>query len=350
MRIACLNQDRGIAPGMKKGAAIHLVAMRRAFEALGTVVVAVDESDPQAARARLEESHAEEPLDLVYERYALGATTGARFASIPLVLEVNAPLAEEEERWRGRSTSDPEAERFVFEHAESVLAVSSEVARYSIDRGASPERVHVLGNGVDLERFQPRKERDPLRGSLVPEGRFALGFHGRLRPWHAFDRLVSATRELLMRGAPIHLVLVGEGAFERSLAGQIPQDRVTRIPWVEPEHVGSYVAAFDALPLTYASDAPCYFSPLKLTEAMACGVVPIVPDLGDLPMSVTDGVDGLVYGGRRASSLADAVWRLIEQPELHRRLSRSAIRTAEGRTWAQVAARVLMLMPKRLGR
>ncbi len=205
----------------------------------------------------------------------------------------------------------------------------------------------MLANGVDLELFQPRGEQDPLRPSLVPNGRFALGFHGRLRPWHGFDRLVSAARELLMRGAPIHLVLIGEGDFERSLAGQIPPSRVTRMPWVEHHEVGLYVAAFDALPLTYAPEATCYYSPLKLTEAMACGVVPIVPDLGDLSVLVTDGLDGLVYGRRRGISLADAIWRLIEEPELHRRLSRSAVQTAGARTWDRIAAYVLTLLSER---
>jgi len=345
VRIACLNQDPGIAPGRRKGAAVHLLSMRRAFESLGNEVLAVDESDPATARERLERAHAERPLDLVYERHALRATVGASFArerEVPLALEVNAPLAEEEERWRAApGRPDLDGERLVFSRADLVLAVSHQVARYAFARGARAESLHVFPNGVDLERFRPRPAGDALRSSLVPEGRFALGFHGRLRPWHGFERLVASTRELVDLGLPVHLVLVGEGDFDKDLAGRVPADSVTRVPWVDHDEVGRYVAAFDALPLSYPPDAPCYFSPLKLAEAMACGVVPLVPDLGDLSEAVRDGHDGIVYPARDPAALAQGIRRLIEDPAQAARLARGAVRSAQEKSWERIAAFVL---------
>jgi glycosyltransferase involved in cell wall biosynthesis len=347
VRIACLNQDAGIDPARKKGAAVHLAAMRKAFTASGAQVLPLDESDETRVLSALEAEHARAPLDLVYERYALGRDAGARFCrarGVDLVLEVNAPLAEEEARYRG-GKEDPdvqERERVLFGEAKLVIAVSSAVARYSIERGSRAERVHVRANGVDTQLFRPRAASDPVRARLVPEGRFALGFHGRLRPWHGFGLFARAAARLLELGEPIHLVLIGEGEFETPLAEAcIPAERVTRIPWVDHAAIGPYVASFDALPLTYDPSAPCYFSPLKLAEAMACGVVPVLPPLGDLGQAATDGVDALFYPAGDLTALVERLCRLRSDAHLRSRLARGAVENARQKSWKAIAEFVL---------
>jgi glycosyltransferase involved in cell wall biosynthesis len=346
MRVASINQDPGIAPHREKGAAVHLAAIREAFRARGADVVAIDEPDEEHLRARLEEAWREEPFALLYERYAVGKCGVAALArrwGVPLVLEVNAPLAEEAGRWRDVQEDDATRVRDaeLFATASLVLAVSREVADYSRRRGASASDVRVVPNAVDPGRFRPRQPDDPLRRRVVPEGRFAIGFHGRLRPWHGFDLLVRAVERLLEIGAPVQLVLVGRGDFAPLLAGRVPAERVTTVCWIPHEEVGRYVAAFDALPLTYPPELPFYFSPLKLREAMACAVVPVVPDLGDLSRAVRHGVDGLVYRAGDLSALVAALQRLIAEPGDKERFGREARLAAEATTWDDVVALVL---------
>lgn len=352
MRIVCLNQDAGIAPGRKKGAAVHLAAMREAFTVQGAAVVALDEADEARVDGRLAAMGA---IDLVYERYALGKSRGARYCrerGIPLVVEVNAPLADEETRYRGAAEAAEWGvrDRELFADAALVIAVSSEVAKYAIARGARPERTHVRANGVDTARFRPRPAGDPVRARLVPEGRFALGFHGRLRPWHGFGMFARAAERLLAEGAPIHLVLIGEGEFEKELEGRVPAERVTRIPWVEHHEIGPYVASFDVLPLTYDPDAPCYFSPLKLAEAMACGAVAVLPRLGDLENAATHEVDALFYPPGDLDALVSAIRALMEEPELRRRLSQGAVASAQEKSWNAIAAFVLRTVRDEIGK
>jgi len=343
MRIVCVNQDPGIGPGRKKGAAVHVVAMREAFRELGAEVLELDESDEDSVVRLLAGAGA---LDLVYERYALGRPAAARFArvhGVPLVLEVNAPLAEEAARYRGGAldAAVEQRDRELFGAAALVIAVSSEVARYAVLRGAPAERVHVFPNGVDVRRFRPRAAGDALRRELVPEGRFALGFHGRLRPWHGFTRFAAAAQRLLDEGQPLQLVLVGEGEFEAELAGRVPPERVTRVGWVDHAAIGPYVASFDALPLTYDPEAPCYFSPLKLAEAMACGVVPVLPELGDLARAATHDVDALFYAPGDLDALVAALRGLIVDPARRARLAQGAVASARRKSWSEIAAFVL---------
>lgn len=346
MRIACLNQDPGISPARAKGAAVHLREMRRAFQAWGAEVRQLDDPDAASARARLEAWLAEGPIDLVYERFSLSSEVGARFAAahgIPYVLEVNTPLTWEEERYRNGSVGAEilAREQRVFSSAACVVAVSTQVAEYARERGAAADRVHVFANGVDLERFRPRRAGDPLRTELVPGDRFALLFHGRLRPWHGFDRLVTATARALERGADLHVVTVGEGDFEGELSRGLPRDRWTRVGWVDHEDMPRHVAVGDGQVLSYPPDAPCYFSPLKLAEAMACGLVPIVPRLGDLETIVAHERNGLVYPASALDELVDAIVRLAGDAELRERLARGALETAEALSWKRIAGFVL---------
>lgn len=347
MKIAHVNQDRGIAPHEKKGAAIHLSVLRRAFAECGAAVRALDVPDPVRLAAALEAEHAIAPFDLVYERHARGALAGGEFArrrGVPLVLEVNAPLALEDELYRGRSAGADAGERALFASAARVLAVTPEVARYAVERGAAAERVVVCPNAVDSDRFRPRAADDPLRRALVPRGRFALGFHGRLRPWHNFALLVDAFALLLARGTDAHIVVVGEGAFEAHFAARVPVERVTLVGWKPHDETARHVACFDALALTYAADRPFYYSPLKLLEAMAVRAVPVVPRLSTLPEIVGEGTRGLVYPAGDAHALADALALLARDPERASRMADAARAYAEERSWRAVAEDVLQFI------
>jgi glycosyltransferase involved in cell wall biosynthesis len=347
VHVACLNQDRGIAPGGRKGAAVHVAAMREAFVRCGAQVTAVDDKDPGAVSLALGRAHAARPLDLLYERYALGCDAGARFATshgVPLVLEVNSPLIDEERRYRGLQDASAleRAEAGIYSAACVVLAVSSQVAQAVRARGVPARRVLVRPNAVDTLRFRPRRAGDPQPAG-VGAGDFVLGFHGRLRPWHGFPLLGLATARLLERGLPARLLLVGEGDFEADLRGVVPPARVTRLGWTPHEDLGPLVARFDVLPLGYPPDVPCWFSPLKLLEAMACGVVPVVPALGDLPRVVRHGRNGLVYPAGDLGALVEALADLHARPARRAALAAGARRTAQRRSWTRLAREVLAL-------
>lgn len=348
MRILCVNQDRGISPGRAKGAAIHLEAMRSAFRALGADVVCLDEADDERLGSALESAHAEAPFDMVHERYALGKTHACRFAQrqgIPHVLEVNAPLLEESSRYRDRamqSQHDVELEAWLFSNSSHVVTVSTELARYVRERGGGGTQVRVFPNGVDSGLFRPRED-DSLRHELVPQGRLVVGFHGRLRPWHGIELLALAARELLDRSLPIHVLTIGNGEYEEALADHVPVEHRTHVPWIPHTEVAAHVACFDTLPITYGPDTPTYFSPLKLAESMACGAVPVVPDVGDLARIVEHGRSGLVYRVGDLEQLVTSLELLASDPEVRARLSRGALESAEGRTWTAIATDVVKL-------
>ena len=343
MKILHLNSDKGIHPERSKGAAVHLCAMREAFGGLGHEVLAVDQHDPGLARQAME---AAGEVELLYERLALSAYSGSEFASsrgVPHVLEINSPLDEEESRYRSDSGQAPSQEQLssMLKAADLLLCVSQDCASWARSKGASDTRILVAPNGVDAARFHPQRRQEAALDEFVPREDFVIGFHGRLRPWHAFERLVAAVSRLLARGYRVHLVMIGNGKFEAALAGRIERSQWTHIPWVEHEAVGAYVARFDALPLSYDPDMPCYFSPLKLLEGMAAGAVAVVPNLGDLASSVSHESTGLVYDARDPEALTEALARLYNDTDLREQLSLAGRRSAESNSWKAIAESVL---------
>ena len=348
VHVACVNQDPGIAPGREKGAAVHLAAMRSAFAESGARVSCFDEANADRLEAALESVHAREPLDLVYERYALDAFAGARFAArraLAHVLEVNAPLDDEARRHRGREgVASNAAERQLFGRARLVLVVSSPLAEWTRARGARAERVLVRSNAVDARRFRPRHDR-PAAERLAPPGSFVVGFHGRLRAWHGIELVARAVARLAADGLPAHLVCIGNGPFEQRCLEHLPATAFTYRPWMTHDQIARHVADFDVLALGHGSESSgeCgfYFSPLKLLEAMACRVVPVVPRLGDLGEVVKHEKTGLIYEVDDLEGLVAALRRLYNEPTTRVELGRAARAAAENRSWTSLAREVL---------
>lgn len=287
------------------------------------------------------------PFDLVYERYALWSHAGityARASGTPSVLEVNAPLIEEQAAHRELVDRAGAAwvARTVFGAADVLAAVSREVAAYLESFPGTAGRVHVVSNGVDAGRFRPAE-----RAAGSAEG-FTVGFVGSLKPWHGLDVLVDAFVRLHRRAPESRLLIVGDGPerspVEAALAESVPAEAVVFTGRVAPADVPAYLGAMDAAVAPYPPMDACYFSPLKLYEYMAAGVAVVASRIGQIPDVVRDGESGLLCAPGDAASLADALDRLRTEPELRVRLSRAARRAVlERHTWTAVFGRVLAL-------
>jgi glycosyltransferase involved in cell wall biosynthesis len=269
-------------------------------------------------------------VDLVYERYSLWSTAGMRRASllgVPGVLEVNAPLVEEQARHRQLIDRDGALARARagFLLARSVVCVSEPVACW-VREVAPGARTVVLPNGVDPARFTPGPE---------PTGPFTVGFVGTLKPWHGVDVLIRALALL----DEVRLRVIGDGperqALERlavRLLGAHRADFVGAVPpWQLPAELARLHVAAAPYPV-----ADTYFSPLKVFEYLAAGLPVVASRSGQVSQILTDGVDGLLTPAGDVVALAEAIARLRSEPGLRVRLGGAARHTAQRHTWEAV--------------
>jgi glycosyltransferase involved in cell wall biosynthesis len=370
MRLAYLCTDLGVPVCGNKGASIHVRELSRALQKLGHEVLIVcgrrggcapkgfnvplvefppeglaasvastpggngGLATPRAVRAamyaRSLPARALPVLrdfrpDMLYERYALNGTAGLALAAelgIPHVLEVNAPIVDEELAHRGL-TSDASVralEQTIVTHATRIVAVSEDLKRWLVGVGVEEDRITVLANAVDPARFEVQAEkREDARRRLGADGRPIVVFVGTLKPWHHPGILVRALGVLRERNVAPRLLLVGDGPEREGLEALAREEglspMLTFTGSVDHDEVPAYLAAADVAVATYHPDSGRYFSPLKLFEYLAAGLPVVAAELGDIPHCVRRGETGLLYPPGDAQALADAVATLIADRE-----------------------------------
>jgi glycosyltransferase involved in cell wall biosynthesis len=288
--------------------------------------------------------------DLVYERYNLFLLAGLmvkRRFKIPLLLEVNSPLAEE--RGRFGQLALPRladwAERKVWRGADQVLPVTRVLAGHVIGRGVSENRVTVISNGVNVAHFATAPPPEVAKEALGLAGRRVLGFTGFVRDWHGIDRVLRWMAETT-RSSPVHLLIVGDGParpdLERLATELSVADRVTFTGVVQRADVPRYVAAFD---IALQPAVVPYASPLKLFEYLALGKAIVAPRHDNLQEVLQDGYNALLFDAHDPDAFGRAVGRLLDDDSLRVALGEAAARTIaeRGLSWEDAARRVCQL-------
>ena len=289
--------------------------------------------------------------DFVYERASLYATAGvslARALDVPLVLELNSPLAVEQAAYRATGFGElaARAERWTVTQADAVLTVSGLLRDYAISLGAEPERVHLVPNGVDTARFYPGDPEQGLRERWGLGDGPVLGFVGGLRPWHGVEALPALLGRLKRAHPTVRLVVAGDGPLrgelERDARERGLRESVVFTGSLPHDEVAPLIRLFDVALAPYPRpDHDFYFSPLKLFEYMACGVPVVAAGLGQIPEVVHDGETGLLYPPEDHDALASACDRLLSDPDLRRRIGSAAAKVVHNHyTWDGNAERV----------
>jgi glycosyltransferase involved in cell wall biosynthesis len=383
MRIVFVSADRGIPVFGDKGASIHLQSMAEALVAEGhelrllclqSGTVPDDprpyqvEQVPAASvaplpdrlakerhalrqaemfEARLKALYRDWPFDMIYERYSLWSAAGCRAGQalgVPVVVEVNAPLVEEQAAYRELVLVE-EARRIEAENiarATALAPVSRQLAAYLRARGACPERLHVIGNAVDQSLFHPRVRPAPLPD--IPPESFVVGFTGSLKRWHGIDILLRGFRDFRLNFPRAHLLVVGDGPkrtwAQGFTAGAEMEEAVSFTGWTPHHQLPGLLARMDVTTAPYPADDAHYFSPLKLYEYLATGRPVIASRIGQTADLLEGSEAALLVPPGDTAALADALLRVAKDPARAARMGRAAAREGARHDWRENARRV----------
>lgn len=268
----------------------------------------------------------------------------ARDMDVPGLLEVNAPLIEEQEEFRGlthRAEAEGVAER-AFTAASALIAVSKEVGCYLEKYPGARGKIVVIPNAVDPERFKPGL----IPAMPVEPGCFTVGFVGSLKPWHGLPVLVEAFQRFHQGEPKSRLLIVGNGPEREKLSDDIEQrglqSAVHLTGSVPPDEIPGWLASMDVAVAPYPPLTQFYFSPLKIFEYMAAGLPVVASRIGQITRIIENDVNGVLFPPGESQSLTDALTRLRHNPEVLFRLGREARETVlQNHTWSQVIQRIL---------
>ncbi len=285
--------------------------------------------------------------DVIYERYNLFLLAGVwlhRRLGLPLLLEVNSPLAEERDRYGGLALSRlaHRIEGWTWRGADRVLPVTRVLAGYLTRAGVPESHIQVIPNGINQAHFDAAPDNATAKARLGLEDRIILGFTGFVRDWHGIDRVIDWMARH-RKDARTHLLVVGDGPVRADLEAQAARlgiaGQVTFTGLVHRDRVPEMVAAFD---IALQPAVTHYASPLKLFEYLALGKAVIAPREPNLMEVLADGDNALLFDSGTPGAFEAALDELLTHPELRQRLGEGARRSIETRrlTWLENARRV----------
>lgn len=239
--------------------------------------------------------------------------------------------------------------RFLLGQVEALLPVSHYTAGLLETLGASSDRLHVVPNGTDPERFQPQ-DPAPLRQRLGLEDRALLLTVGRLVPRKGIDTVLRALPALARRVPRLMYLVAGTGPdrprLERLARTLGVADRVRFLGQIPNEQLPQYYSAADVFVMP-AREAPPDVEGFGLVflEANACGTPVIGARSGGIPDAIQHGTTGLLVPPSDAEALADAAARLLTDPERAERLGRQGRHRAQHEaSWDHIAQRIHALL------
>jgi glycosyltransferase involved in cell wall biosynthesis len=211
------------------------------------------------------------------------------------------------------------------ENADMIVAVSEKIRAEAIRRGAPPEKVRFIRNGVDVFDKYPKGDRpppplnEPLR--IVYVGRIEHSQKG-------VFYLPGIMSKVALSGNPASLDLVGDGKDMLPL-----QNKFSKLPETKAYFHGA-LSHDEAMDILLASDVlllPSHHEgqPVTLFEAMARGVVPVVSNLNKITNTVVaNGKSGILVKVGDEEAFAEALITLAENRTILRNISITAWQVA----------------------
>ncbi|MHC4947625.1 MAG: glycosyltransferase family 4 protein [Planctomycetota bacterium] len=254
-------------------------------------------------------------LDLIHSQWIHSAGTVGMYAA--WLLEVPFSFTgHAADLFRDRVALDDKIRRAAF-----IVCISEFHRRFYLDLGADPRKLHVVYCGLDPDEIEPGPDERPA------DRRPRLLSIGRLCEKKGFDVLIDACRMLADRGRDFECVIAGSGELESALRDQVRRlelDDHVEITGkaLHQEDLGHWLMQGDFFvqPCIVARDGDMDGTPRTIMEAMLCRRPTISTTIAGIPEIVVDGRTGLLAEPGRADEVADAVERLMDDPELARRL------------------------------
>ena len=208
-----------------------------------------------------------------------------------------------------------------------ITAISKATAKAVIDFEYMPQRkVQVVYNGLklDVDKLKVTHSILDLRDFLkVPKGAFLFGTIARLDPIKNHLMLIKAFAELCKNDNTLYLVIIGDGPMMAEIHILVTnlniENNVILTGFiVEPQ---KYLLAMDVFLLPSFSEG----TSMTLLEAMACGISPIVTNVGGNPEIVENDVSGLIVESDVQHELVAAMSKLLVDQRFRIKISEAAV-------------------------
>ena len=244
-------------------------------------------------------------------------------------------------------------EKKLMKRSDALIAVSKYTVNELTDLyGIDKNKIHVIYNGVDIERFKPRPNRAELRQEfgLEKDTKVVL-FVGRLYHRKGLETLLRSVPPVLKEVSNVKFVISGTGFKQkeerlRNLAKDLDiEDHVTFLGYVPDEKLPSLYSASDifVLPAIYEN------FPFAILEAQSTGLPVISTKVGGIPEFLVDNENGFVIDPGDPTQLAQRLLTLLQDAKLAKEMGDRGRKLIEKKfDWRLITSQVIDLYHKLL--
>jgi glycosyltransferase involved in cell wall biosynthesis len=244
-------------------------------------------------------------------------------------------------------------EKKLMDRSDALIAVS----KYTVNEltelyGINEEKIHVIYNGVDINKFKPRTNKTELKREFgLDEKQKTVLFVGRLYHRKGLETLLHSVPPVLQEFKDVKFAISGTGFKEKEeslkmLAKELDiEEHVTFLGYVPDEKLPYLYAASDifVLPAIYEN------FPFAILEAQATGLAVISTKVGGIPEFLVDNENGFLIDPGDTAQLTKKVLTLLQDPKLAKEMGERGRKLIEEKlSWRLITKQVVDLYHKLL--
>ncbi len=274
----------------------------------------------------------------IYQRYGRNNYTGvllANMLNIPCVMEYNGSELWMADNWgkkiRYKKVTE-KVELAVFHAADLIVGNAQALKNELVERGIKPDKIVIIPNGVDAEKFNPNNSGKAIRERYgLAEDDIVVTFVGTFGPWHGAEVLAKAAKKVIEQNSQVKFMFVGHGGsipiVRNIISESCVEDSVVFTGGVKQYDTPYYLAASDIVvspQIPNPDGSPFFGSPTKLFEYMASGKAIVASNLDQMGQILSHEETALLTTPGNADEIADCIIRLANDAKLRQTLGKNA--------------------------
>jgi colanic acid biosynthesis glycosyl transferase WcaI len=243
-------------------------------------------------------------------------------------------------------------ESWIYRKADHVTVISEGFERSLVAKGVPTERITVVPNWVESDRFEVRPKDNPFSREYELHSRFVIMYAGNIGYSQGLETVVEAAR-LLHNEAGIQFMFVGDGVRRQSLVDRVKSlglDNVAFAPYQPRERMPDVLASADACLVILTPDKSKTTIQSKTYEIMAMQrpiIASVDPD-GDNWKLIAEAGAGLWARPGDPAALAEKVSLLCEKRDIGIRLGQNGRRYVEKHNTLEIAGEMYQALLHRV--
>jgi glycosyltransferase involved in cell wall biosynthesis len=248
----------------------------------------------------------------------------AKLAGIPIIIHTVHGFAFHEESRPLTLWFYASLERIASHWCDKIVTVSEFHRKWALKLGiGNEEKVLAIPNGIPRERAVPKRSKEEIRKELKLTQEIVILSTGRLAPQKGLEYLIKSIPILFSKiKKSFKVLLVGEGPLKSYLENLIKTLGIEQ--YVKflgfRNDIGNLLSISDIVVLLSLWEGLS----IALLEAMAAGKPIVATNIGSNSEVIKDGVSGLLVPSKDSKALAEAVMKILLNPDLAKKLGNSA--------------------------